>query len=111
LYTPQRGTDFLAYRDARGLVVHFHVLRHTYISRLVRSGTSRKVALELARHCDVRLTLGRYTHAEEQERVAAVQGLPALLPSSPDAHAATGTEGEFSAAIGKRPDHSGAPSW
>ena len=33
-------TSFLKYRDASGRVADFHALRHTYISRLVRSGAN-----------------------------------------------------------------------
>ena len=43
-------TSFLACRDASGRVADFHVLRHTCLSRLVRSGAGVKVAQELARH-------------------------------------------------------------
>jgi integrase len=61
--TEAEQSDFLAYRDADGLVADFHSLRHLYISRIVRSGATPKVAQKLARHCEVRLTLGRYAHA------------------------------------------------
>ena len=84
---------FLAYRDAAGLVADFHSLRYLYVSRVVRSGATPKVAQELARHCDVRLTLGRYAHAALHDRAAAVDALPPLLPSEAPALAATGTDG------------------
>lgn len=41
----------------------FHALRHTYITMLSRSGVTAKQAQELARHSDIRLTLGTYTQA------------------------------------------------
>ena len=37
-------SDFLTYRDAAGFVADFHALRHTYISRIIRSGASAKAA-------------------------------------------------------------------
>ena len=93
-------SDFLAYRDADGRVADFHALRHTYISRIVRSGATPKVAQELARDCDVRLTLGRYAHAAVHDRAAAIDALPPLLPTDPSAQpsapAATGTDGKNS---------------
>lgn len=93
----QRGemaqSDFLAYRDAAGLVIDFHALRHTYISRIVRSGATPKVAQELARHSTVQLTLGRYAHVGLYDLTSAVDALPALLPAGRDSATATGTDG------------------
>jgi len=50
-------SSFLAYRDSAGRVADFHALRHTYVSRLVRSGANAKVAQNLARHSTPTLTL------------------------------------------------------
>ena len=89
-------SDFLTYRDAAGLVADFHSLRHLYISRIVRSGATPKVAQKLARHCDIRLTLGRYAHAGLHDLTAAVDALPNMLPTAAEreALAATGTDGK-----------------
>jgi integrase len=88
--------DFLAYRDAAGLVADFHSLRHLYISRIVRSGATPKVAQELARHCDVRLTLGRYSHTALHDLTAAVDAMPDFLSPAAELQtfAATGTDGK-----------------
>jgi integrase len=88
-------SDFLTYRDGAGLVADFHALRHLYISRIVRSGATPKVAQELARHCDVRLTLGRYAHVALHDLTAAVDALPDLMPpgAAQEALLATGTDG------------------
>src|SRR5262249_24684658 len=88
-------SGFLAYRNAAGLVADFHSLRHLFISRVVRSGATPKVAQELARHCDVRLTQGRYAHAALHDLTAAVSMLRSLLrPETERAVvAATGTKG------------------
>ena len=56
----------------------FHSLRHLYISRIVRSGVTPKVAQELARHSTVTLTLGRYSHAGLYDLAAAVDSLPPM---------------------------------
>ncbi len=91
-------SDVLCYRDHDGRQADFHALRHTYLSRLGRSGASPKVMQRLARHSTVELTLGRYTHAGLYDLAAAVDRLPSLLPKSPDqpeteALPATGTDG------------------
>lgn len=88
-------SDFLTYRDAAGLVADFHALRHTYISRIVRSGASAKAAQTLARHSTVQLTVGRYAHASLYDLTAAVDALPSLCPQGPtsETQAATGTDG------------------
>ena len=59
--------------------VSFHSLRHTFATLLARNGVSAKVGQELLRHADVRLTLQTYTHCTDDERRAAVEGLPWLL--------------------------------
>jgi integrase len=71
-------TSFLKYRDAAGRVADFHALRHTYISRLVRSGVNVKVAQELARHSTPTLTLGRYAHVQLVDQTRALDALPAI---------------------------------
>src|SRR5262249_36571122 len=85
----------IPFADADGRVCDFHALRHSFITLLERSGVSPKMAQELARHSDIRLTMGVYTHAELYDLAGAVEGLPSLL-SGPhreaDALRATGTD-------------------
>jgi hypothetical protein len=57
------------------LYADFHALRHTYVSMLDRAGVSAKTAQALARHSDVRMTLNRYTHADQASMARAVNGL------------------------------------
>jgi integrase len=71
--------NFLAYRDADGRHSDFHALRHTYVSLIVRSGASAKVAQQVARHSTVTLTLGRYAHAGLYDLTGAVNALPSLV--------------------------------
>ena len=85
---------FLVYRDSAGLVADFHALRHTYVSRLVRSGANVKVAQELARHSTPTLTLGRYAHMGVLDQTKALNALPAIEEEGPERQAvrATGTD-------------------
>ena len=95
-------SDFLRYLDSDNKQADFHSLRHSYLSRLGRSGASAKVMQKLARHSTVELTLGRYTHANLHDLAAAVDGMPRLpIESSPQTESArqilraTGTDGPF----------------
>ena len=55
-----------------GLFADFHSLRHSYISKLIRSGVNLKVAQALARHSTIVLTADRYGHLAGGEKHAAV---------------------------------------
>jgi integrase len=75
----------LAYRNAGGRVVDFHALRHTYITRLVRSGVAPAVAKSLARHSTIVLTMDHYTHTLIEDARAALDRLPAIGLAEPAA--------------------------
>jgi len=97
-HNEREQSDFLCYRDHDGKQADFHSLRHTYLSRLGRSGASPKAMQRLARHSTVELTLGRYTHAGLYDLAAAVDQLPSLPVKSPSHREpavlkATGTDG------------------
>ena len=47
-----------------------------FITNLARAGISPKMAQTLARHADIRLTLGLYTHVELHDQTAAIESLP-----------------------------------
>ena len=79
----------IAFRDAEGRVADFHALRHSYITLLQRSGVHPKLAQELARHSDIRLTMNVYTHARLHDLAGAVEGLPSLLPAGRQEEAAS----------------------
>jgi integrase len=75
--TAQREqSDYLAYRDHDGRFADFHSLRHLFITRLSEAGITPKMAQTLARHSDIRLTLGLYTHVELADQTAAIGALP-----------------------------------
>jgi integrase/recombinase XerD len=50
----------------------FHSFRHLFITNLERAGISPKMAQVLARHNDIRLILGVYTHVELHDQTAAI---------------------------------------
>lgn len=55
------ATAGIAKRDDAGRVVDFHALRHTFVSRLSEAGVHPRVAMALARHSDLSLTMRHYT--------------------------------------------------
>jgi len=70
----------------------FHALRHSFLSRLGRSGASPKVVQQMARHNTVMLTLDRYSHVALHDLDAAVNSMPALaVNKDPLLLRATGT--------------------
>ncbi len=114
---PGRAADMLRFdleaagipwEDAEGRVIDFHALRHSYVTLLVKGGVNPKLAQELARHSDIRLTMGVYTHTQIHDLGGAVAGLPNLLPrpgTGAGILAATGTD---AGAPGPRPDQNSA---
>jgi len=71
-------SDFLCYCNHDDLYADFHSLRHLFITNLERAGVTPKMAQTLARHSDIRLTLGVYTHVELHDQTAAIESLPGL---------------------------------
>jgi len=86
----------IPYVDDAGSYADFHALRHTTGSFLVASGAHPKVAQSILRHCDINLTMGRYTHVLRGQESKAVAKLPDLSqPSKGKQKAiATGTDGK-----------------
>jgi len=75
-------------------VFDFHGFRHDYISGIVASGASVRVAQELARHSTPTLTIGRYSHVRLHDLRAAVPSVPGAISTTPPesmALRATGT--------------------
>ena len=65
----------IPYRTRDG-VADFHAVgRHTYITELLKNGTSLPEARQLARHSDVKMTM-QYTHIGLEDQARAVQNLP-----------------------------------
>jgi hypothetical protein len=74
-------SDFLKYQNSAGEFADFHSNRHTFITNLERAGVSPRTAQSLARHSDIRLTMGIYTHIGFNDQISAID----LLPPPPGA--------------------------
>jgi integrase len=72
------ASDYLAVEDDAGRLVDFHALRATFITMLVKGGASVKVAQELARHSDPKLTMNVYTRLGVHDLTRALDALPDL---------------------------------
>ncbi|NQU11916.1 tyrosine-type recombinase/integrase [bacterium] len=74
------------YQDSRGRVADFHALRYTFDTHLQATGAVPRVAMELMRHSDPRLTLNRYVDTTLLPTAAAVDALPSYLdePAVPE---------------------------
>ncbi len=90
----RRRSDFLAVVDDAGRLVDFHALRTTYITLLVKGGASVKVAQELARHSDPKLTMNIYSKLGIHDLAGALECLPGAGSGAPERERmrATGTD-------------------
>jgi len=83
----------IPFTDGTGRKVDLHALRYTYGTWLATSGVTPRVAMELMRHTDIRLTTNLYTDPTLLNVAGAVEGLPSLN-KAPDKESlrATGTD-------------------
>ena len=92
------GVPYIVEGPAGPLYADFHSLRHSFISLLDKSGASLKVAMQLARHSDPKLTMARYGRAQLHDLGIAVDRLPSLtaeVTTQSQEAKATGTEGAY----------------
>ena len=82
------GIDYL---DDQGRNFDFHALRHTFVTNIANSGASVRTTQELARHSTPTLTIGRYAHSDDNDKLAAIRALPDIRPLDEVAEA-TGTD-------------------
>jgi hypothetical protein len=68
----------IPYKDSLGRQVDFHSLRHTFGTNLSLAGVKPRVAMELMRHSDLRLTMKTYTDATRLPTADAIDSLPGL---------------------------------
>jgi len=68
----------IAYVDVSGRYADFHALRKTFGTNLMKGNVAPRVAMELMRHSDMRLTAKIYTDAMQLPTAAAVQSLPSF---------------------------------
>jgi len=84
---PQFRADLHAagieYRNQQGQLADFHALRHTFITNMARGGVAPRVAMELARHSEMNLTMNVYTTTNLLPTAAAVQKLPHYCEALP----------------------------
>ena len=66
--------------------IRFHDLRHSCLSLLAAQGVPARVAMDIAGHSDIRLTLSVYTHVYDEAKQQAADVMDRLFPAS----AATG---------------------
>ena len=62
--------------DASGRKLDFHSLRYTFATKLAGKGVSQRLAQELMRHSDPKLTANIYTDATHLPTFDAVETLP-----------------------------------
>ena len=67
--------------DEHGRHLDFHALRHTFATMLARAGVSPRVAMELMRHSDMRLTAKTYTDAMSLPLFGELDKITPLPPS------------------------------
>jgi len=72
----------IEYIDAQGRRADFHSLRHTLATNLALAGTAPRIAMEIMRHSDIKLTTKTYTDAGLLPVAETVIGLPSLTKSS-----------------------------
>ncbi len=63
---------------ADGRTLDVHCLRHTFATMLSKSGVVPRMAQELMRHSDIRLTMNVYTHLGLHDTAGAVESLPSI---------------------------------
>ena len=73
----REGSDFLRAENHDGRVIDFHALRHTFGSRMARSGAGLVQVQRLMGHSDPKLTLNIYTHVDVADQASAIGQLAA----------------------------------
>ncbi len=82
----------IPFMDALGRQADFHSLRHTFGTNLSRAGVLPRVAMELMRHSDLRLTMKGYTDATLLPAADGIDRLPSLIKLGPHNLGANGHE-------------------
>lgn len=74
------------YVDAQGRVADFHALRHTLATNMAKAGVPRRIAMEVMRHCDSRLTDKNYTDVSQLHTAGVMDALPSFLSTHTEKH-------------------------
>jgi len=75
----------IPFKDERGRRLDLHALRKTFGTLLSASGVSPRVAMELMRHSDMKLTMGIYTDVTQLPLVQEAARLPSFRVAKNDA--------------------------
>jgi hypothetical protein len=73
----------IPYKDALGRQADFHALRHTFGTNLSLAGVLPRVAMELMRHSDLRLTMKVYTDPSQLPLADSIDRLPSFTKTGP----------------------------
>jgi integrase len=68
----------IPFEDSRGRRIDIHALRKTYGTLLAASGVAPRVAMELMRHSDMKLTMGVYTDTAQLPILEGTARLPSF---------------------------------
>ena len=102
----RNDSDFLKIKTEKGKI-DFHSLRHTFGTMLAGAGTHPKTAMELMRHSKIELTMGIYTHAQDEKMTQAIDNLPDF--EQKQVSAMTGTDDICVDAIGQNQAEKNTP--
>lgn len=81
------------YRGRSDRVADFHALRHTFITRLARTGAWPATAMKMARHRSIAMTMEYYTYILITDERTALSKLPPIRMSAKRSKLkATGTD-------------------
>jgi integrase len=84
----------ISYKDSRGNRRDFHSLRKMFNTLLQVQGTAPRIAQELMRHSDIKLTMGVYTDARMLPKHEEVNRLPNFLGVYKNVHTEMCTTGK-----------------
>ena len=95
--TDPNGRTRIDKTDGQGRPVDIHCLRHTFATMLSQAGVAPRMAQELLRHSDIRLTMNGYTHLQLVDTAGAVEALPGVPESEgkTNRQVQTGTDGRL----------------
>lgn len=83
----------IPYQDDEDRFADFRALRHGFVSSMTNSpDVSAKMAMDLARHSDPRLTFATYSHLRVEDTASALQNLPGIATGDSSSVTRTGTD-------------------
>ena len=86
-YRADLASAGLSCKDFQGRQADFHALRYFFGTSLANAGVHPRVAMELMRHSDMKLTTKVYTDAGKLPTSAAITSLPSMVSPVSDTYA------------------------